>query len=51
MALKYFHNIVISFSNRNQTKKSLQRHPICINDSDHDYIIEEIERREKLIMK
>ena len=31
-----------------QAKKSIQRHPICMIDSDYDYILDEIERREKI---
>ena len=31
-----------------QAKKSVQRHPIIITDSDYDYILDEIERREKI---
>ena len=26
----------------------IQRHPICMNDADYDYILDEIERCEKL---
>ena len=26
-----------------QAKKSIQRHPICMIDSDYDYILDEIE--------
>ena len=29
-------------------KKDLQRHPICMTDADYDYILDEIEHREKL---
>ena len=28
-------------------KKSIQRHPIFMADADYDYILDEIERREK----
>ena len=31
-----------------QAKKSIQRHPICMKDADYNYILDEIERREKL---
>ena len=30
------------FSNRNQSLKAIQRFPLCLTESDHDYIIEEI---------
>ena len=30
-----------------QAKKSIQRHPISMTDADYDYILDEIERREK----
>ena len=31
----------------NQSKQDLQRHLVCLTDFDHDYILEEIECREK----
>ena len=33
------------------TKKLAPRQPICLNDSDYDYILKEIGRREKLSFK
>ena len=39
---KKVQEIPISVLNRNQPQKSLQRHPIFINDSDHDCIIDKI---------
>ena len=30
------------------SKKALQRHPICLTDSDYDYILDEIERQDKI---
>ena len=42
MALKYFHYIFISIFNRNQAKQALQRHPVCIDESDHNYILEKL---------
>ena len=36
-----------NFCNMIQAKKSIQRHPICITDADYNYILDEIERREK----
>ena len=32
-------------------KKSIQRHPIIVTDADYDYIMDKIERREKLSFK
>ena len=29
-------------------KKAISRHPICLNDSDYYYILEEISRRHKI---
>ena len=31
-------------------KKIIQRHPICMTDADYYYILDEIERREILIL-
>ena len=45
MVAKYFHDIPRGVFNRNQAQQYLQRHPICLTDSDHDYIIGEISRR------
>ena len=38
------------FCNIIQEKKAIQRHPIFMTDSDYDYILDEIERRGKLIL-
>ena len=32
-------------------QKSIQRHPISMTDADYDYILDEIEHREKLSLK
>ena len=48
MAVKYVHDIPKSICNRNHAKKDLQKHPICLNESDNDYFLEEIEHIEKL---
>ena len=40
VTVKSVHDIPISIYKRNQQKKSLQRHRICMTDSNHDYIIE-----------
>ena len=29
-------------------KRAIQRHPIFMRDADYDYILDEIERREKM---
>ena len=34
--------IANSVCNINQAHNSLNRHPICLKDSDHDYILDEI---------
>ena len=34
-----------------QAKKAIQRHPIIITDADYDYMLDEIEPREKLSLK
>ena len=47
VAVKYVHYIPISIFNRNNEKQALRKHPISLTDSDHDYILEEIEHREK----
>ena len=46
--VKYIHDIPRSDYNRNQLIQALQRYTICLTDSDHDYIIDEIGRREKM---
>ena len=33
---------------QNKGKKSISRQPICLTDADHDYISEEIGRRDKI---
>ena len=33
-----------------QAKTSIQIHPICMIDADYDYILDGIERQEKLIL-
>ena len=35
----------------NKAKKLIQRHPIIMIDADYDYILDEIERRGKLVLK
>ena len=43
-----FHRIPKSVCNRTQAKKSISRHPICLTDSDYDYILEETGRRDEI---
>ena len=46
-AVTDIHAIPKSVCNRTQAKKAISRQPICLNDSDYDYILEEIGRRDK----
>ena len=48
VAVKYVHDIPKIICNRNNAKQDLQKHPICLTDSDHDYILEAIEHRDKI---
>ena len=48
VAVKYVHYVPKSIHNINNTKIDLQKHPICLTDSDHDYILGEIEHRNKI---
>ena len=48
IAVTDFHAIPKSLCTRTQAKKSTPRQSICLNDSDYDYILEEIGRREKI---
>ena len=47
MVLKYVHDITRNNCNRNQEKQDLLRQLKCLTDSDHDYILEEVEHRDK----
>ena len=47
----YAQDIPENICNRIQAKKSIQRHPILMTDSNYDYILYEIERCEKLSLK
>ena len=47
-AVPDFHAIPTSVCNRTKAKISLSRQPICLTDSDYDYILEEIGRRDKI---
>ena len=40
MAVKDVYDTPKIICNRNQSKQALRKHNICMNDSDHDYILE-----------
>ena len=44
-AVTDFHSIPKSVCSRTQEKEAILIHPICLTDSDYDYILEEIVRR------
>ena len=45
----YVQDIPNEICGRNKEKKSIQRHTLIMSDADYDYILDEIERREKII--
>ena len=47
----YVKDISKKLCSRNESKKEIQRHPIIMTDADYNYILDEIERREILILK
>ena len=47
-AITDFHDIPKSVCNMAQAEKSISIHPICLTDSDYDYILEETGRWYKL---
>ena len=47
----YFHAIPTSVCTRKQAKKATSIQPVCLTDSDYDYVLEEIGRQEKLSLK
>ena len=47
ITIRYVQDIPKNVYNRIQAKKAIQRHPIIINDTDYDYILNEIERHLK----
>ena len=47
-AVTYFHDIPKSVCNRTQAKKYILRQPICLTDSDYDYMLEEIGFQDKI---
>ena len=46
--IRYVQGIPKKLCSRNEAKKAIQRHPIIMTDADYDYILDEIERREKI---
>ena len=46
-AITDFRLIPTSICSRTQGKKAISRQPICLTDADYNYILEEIDRREK----
>ena len=48
ITIRYVQYIPKNICNRIQAEKDIQRHPIIMTDADYDYILDEIERREKL---
>ena len=48
MVVKDVQGIHRLICNINQERHDLQRHPICLTDSYHDYILDEILRRDKI---
>ena len=47
-AITDFHSIPTSICSRTQAKKAISRQRICLTDTDYDYILEEIGRRDKI---
>ena len=47
ITIRYVQDIPKNVCNRIQAKKSIQINNISMTDADYDYILEEIERREK----
>ena len=47
-AITDFCLIPTSICSRTQAKKAISRQPICLTDADYDYILEEIDQRDKI---
>ena len=47
-AITDFHAIPTSICSRTQAKKAISRQPICLSDFDYNYILEEIDQRDKI---
>ena len=50
-AVTDFHSIPRSVCTKTQANKAISRQPICLTDSECDYILEEIGRQEKSSLK
>ena len=46
--ITYIHDITKSVCTRTQAKEAISIKPICLTDSEYDYILEEIGRQENL---
>ena len=40
ISIKYIHDIPKTVCNRTQAKIAISRHPMCLTDSDYDFILE-----------
>ena len=47
-AITDFRAIPTSICSRTQAKKAISRQPICLSDYEYDYILQEIDQREKI---
>ena len=47
-AITDFHEISTSICSRTQEKKTISRQPICLSDADYNYILEDIDQRDKI---
>ena len=47
-AITEFYAIPTSICSRTQANKAISRQPICLTDADYNYILEEIDRRDKI---
>ena len=48
LAITDYKAIPAGICSRTQTKKTISRQPICLSDFDYDYILEEIDQRDKI---
>ena len=51
ITIRHVQDILMNLCNSIQAKQSIQRYPIIMTDADYDYILDEIERREKISLK
>ena len=47
-AVTDFHSIPTSVYTSTQAKNAISRQPVCLTDSEYDYILEEIGRQDKI---